>query len=64
MSSTCARSTGSNLFQAGAIVPVAEIAPGAKGWLLGRNLYAGPQEQGSTLKQIGRASTWWSITAG
>jgi YidC/Oxa1 family membrane protein insertase len=35
---------GQNLYQAGVIVPVAEIAPGAKGGT-SVNLYAGPQEQ-------------------
>ncbi len=34
---------GQNLYQAGVIVPVAEIAPGAKGGT-SVNLYAGPQE--------------------
>ncbi len=41
---------GSNVFQAGLIVPVAEIAPGAKAEA-SVTLYAGPQEQ-SALKQI------------
>ncbi len=41
---------GSNIFQAGVIVPVAEIAPGAKGET-SVGLYAGPQEQ-SSLKQV------------
>jgi len=41
---------GSNIFQAGVIVPVAEIAPGAKGET-SASLYAGPQEQ-SALKQV------------
>ncbi|MCB4360039.1 membrane protein insertase YidC [Quatrionicoccus australiensis] len=41
---------GSNVFQAGVIVPVAEIAPGAKGET-SVTLYAGPQEQ-SALKQV------------
>ena len=41
---------GSNVFQAGVIVPVAEIAPGAKGET-SVTLFAGPQEQ-SALKQI------------
>src|SRR5574343_1184827 len=41
---------GANIFQAGVIVPVAEIAPGAKGET-SVGLYAGPQEQ-STLKQV------------
>jgi YidC/Oxa1 family membrane protein insertase len=41
---------GSNIFQAGVIVPVAEIAPGAKGETA-VGLYAGPQEQ-SALKQV------------
>jgi YidC/Oxa1 family membrane protein insertase len=41
---------GSNVFQTGVIVPVAEIAPGAKGET-SVSLYAGPQEQ-STLKQV------------
>ncbi len=41
---------GGNLFQAGLIVPVAEIAPGAKAETA-VTLYAGPQEQ-SALKQI------------
>ena len=41
---------GSNVFQAGVIVPVAEIAPGAKGETA-VSLYAGPQEQ-SALKQV------------
>ena len=39
-----------NAFQAGVIVPVAEIAPGAKGEA-SVSLYAGPQEQ-ATLKKI------------
>ena len=39
-----------NIFQAGVIVPVAEIAPGAKGEA-SVGLYAGPQEQ-SSLKQV------------
>jgi YidC/Oxa1 family membrane protein insertase len=41
---------GSNVFQTGVIVPVAEIAPGAKGEA-SVSLYAGPQEQ-SALKQV------------
>ncbi len=41
---------GGNVFQAGVIVPVAEIAPGAKGES-SVTLFAGPQEQ-SALKQI------------
>ncbi len=41
---------GSNVFQAGVIVPVAEIAPGAKGEASVK-LYAGPQEQ-AALKEI------------
>ena len=41
---------GSNVFQAGLIVPVAEIAPGAKGET-SASLYAGPQEQ-AALKQV------------
>jgi YidC/Oxa1 family membrane protein insertase len=41
---------GSNVFQTGVIVPVAEIAPGAKG-VASVNLYAGPQEQ-SALKEV------------
>ncbi|WP_434514580.1 membrane protein insertase YidC [Dechloromonas sp. ARDL1] len=41
---------GGNIFQAGVIVPVAEIAPGAKGET-SIGLYAGPQEQ-SSLKQV------------
>ncbi|MCG2575806.1 membrane protein insertase YidC [Dechloromonas sp. XY25] len=41
---------GGNIFQAGVIVPVAEIAPGAKGET-SVALYAGPQEQ-ATLKQV------------
>ena len=41
---------GANIFQAGVIVPVAEIAPGAKGET-SVGLYAGPQEQ-ATLKQV------------
>ena len=41
---------GANLFQAGLIVPVAEIAPGAKGEA-SVSLYAGPQEQ-SALKKV------------
>ena len=41
---------GSNIFQAGVIVPVADIAPGAKGETA-VGLYAGPQEQ-SALKQV------------
>lgn len=41
---------GSNIFQVGVIVPVAEIAPGAKGET-SVGLYAGPQEQ-SSLKQV------------
>src|SRR5574343_1086537 len=41
---------GSNVFQAGVIVPVAEIAPGAKGEA-SVSLYAGPQLQ-SALKQV------------
>ena len=41
---------GSNVFQTGVIVPVAEIAPGAKGEA-SVSLYAGPQEQ-TALKQI------------
>ncbi len=41
---------GHNVFQAGVIVPIAEIAPGAKGGT-SVTLYAGPQEQ-SVLKQI------------
>ncbi len=41
---------GGNVFQAGLIVPVAEIAPGAKAETA-VTLYAGPQEQ-SALKQI------------
>ena len=41
---------GGNVFQAGVIVPVAEIAPGAKGES-GVSLYAGPQEQ-AALKQV------------
>lgn len=41
---------GSNVFQTGVIVPVAEIAPGAKGET-SVSLYAGPQEQ-SALKQV------------
>jgi YidC/Oxa1 family membrane protein insertase len=41
---------GNNIFQAGVIVPVAEIAPGAKGEA-SVGLYAGPQEQ-SSLKQV------------
>jgi len=41
---------GSNVFQTGVIVPVAEIAPGAKGET-SVILYAGPQEQ-SALKEI------------
>ncbi|WP_295005102.1 membrane protein insertase YidC [uncultured Dechloromonas sp.] len=41
---------GGNIFQAGVIVPVAEIAPGAKGET-SVALYAGPQEQ-SSLKQV------------
>lgn len=39
-----------NTFQAGVIVPVAEIAPGAKGGAA-VNLYAGPQEQ-AALKDV------------
>src|SRR5574343_1845543 len=41
---------GSNLYQAGVIVPVAEIAPGTKGET-SISLYAGPQLQ-SNLKQV------------
>ncbi len=41
---------GSNVFQTGVIVPVAEIVPGAKGET-SVSLYAGPQEQ-SALKQV------------
>ncbi len=41
---------GQNLYQAGVIVPVAEIAPGAKGGT-SVDLYAGPQEQ-DTLKKL------------
>ena len=41
---------GSNIFQAGLIVPLAEIAPGAKSET-SVTLYAGPQEQ-AALKQI------------
>lgn len=41
---------GGNLFQAGLIVPVAEIAPGTKAETA-VTLYAGPQEQ-SALKQV------------
>ncbi|HLO64847.1 MAG TPA: membrane protein insertase YidC [Azonexus sp.] len=41
---------GSNIFQAGVIVPVAEIAPGGKGET-SVALYAGPQEQ-AALKQV------------
>ncbi|MBS1161476.1 MAG: yidC [Proteobacteria bacterium] len=41
---------GADVFQAGLIVPVAEIAPGAKGEA-SLSLYAGPQEQ-SALKQV------------
>ncbi len=41
---------GGNIFQAGVIVPVAEIAPGAKAQT-SITLFAGPQEQ-SALKQI------------
>jgi len=41
---------GSNVFQTGVIVPVAEIAPGAKGET-SVSLYAGPQEQ-SALKNV------------
>jgi len=41
---------GGNVFQTGVIVPVAEIAPGAKGES-GVSLYAGPQEQ-TALKQV------------
>jgi YidC/Oxa1 family membrane protein insertase len=41
---------GVNVFQAGLIVPVAEIAPGAKGET-SVSLFAGPQEQ-SILKQL------------
>jgi len=41
---------GSNVFQTGVIVPVAEIAPGAKGET-SVSLYAGPQEP-SALKQL------------
>jgi YidC/Oxa1 family membrane protein insertase len=41
---------GSNSFQAGLIVPVAEIAPGAKGET-SVSLYAGPQEQ-AALKEL------------
>lgn len=41
---------GSNVFQTGVIIPVAEIAPGAKGEA-SVSLYAGPQEQ-SALKQV------------
>ena len=41
---------GSNAYQAGLIVPVAEIAPGAKGET-SVSLYAGPQEQ-SALKEL------------
>ena len=41
---------GANVYQTGIIVPVAEIAPGAKGES-SISLYAGPQEQ-ATLKQV------------
>ena len=41
---------GANLYQTGVIVPVAEIAPGAKGET-SISLYAGPQEQ-AMLKQV------------
>jgi YidC/Oxa1 family membrane protein insertase len=41
---------GSNVFQAGLIVPIAEIAPGAKG-ATSVSLYAGPQEQ-NILKEV------------
>ena len=41
---------GSNVFQAGVIVPIAEIAPGAKGET-SVGLYAGPQLQ-AALKQV------------
>jgi YidC/Oxa1 family membrane protein insertase len=41
---------GSNVFQTGVIVPIAEIAPGAKGET-SVSLYAGPQEQ-SALKEV------------
>jgi YidC/Oxa1 family membrane protein insertase len=41
---------GQNLYQAGVIVPVAEIAPGSKGGT-SANLYAGPQEQ-DVLKKL------------
>ena len=41
---------GGNVFQIGVIVPVGEIAPGAKGES-GVSLYAGPQEQ-AALKQV------------
>ncbi len=39
-----ARKTGGDLYSAGVILPVAEIAPGASGAISSR-LYAGPQEQ-------------------
>lgn len=41
---------GSNVFQAGVIVPVADIAPGAKA-ATAVSLYAGPQEQ-AALKEV------------
>ena len=41
---------GANVYQTGVIVPLAEIAPGAKGES-SISLYAGPQEQ-ATLKQL------------
>ena len=44
------RKVEGNLFQAGAIVPIAEIAPGSKS-LTSATLFAGPQEQ-AALKQI------------
>ncbi|MGA9394001.1 MAG: membrane protein insertase YidC [Azonexus sp.] len=44
------KADGADLYQAGVIIPVAEIAPGAKGET-SINLYAGPQEQ-ARLKEV------------
>ncbi len=44
------KADGANVYQAGVIVPIGEIAPGAKGET-SLGLYAGPQEQ-AALKQV------------
>jgi YidC/Oxa1 family membrane protein insertase len=56
------REIGKDLFAAGVIVPVAQIAPGAAG-KVAVPLYAGPQEQ-ENLAAVAPGSIWWLTMVG